>query len=73
MEKRRGHKRGRMRGGGGVLGLAFVLVWLWFWRNCFGRKVEKGEGREGKYCLSWTHTTSGWTRARRVGEPVEVS
>ena len=73
MEKRRGHKRGRMMGGEGILGFAFILVWLWFWSICFERKVEKGERREGEYCLSWTHTTSWWNWARRVKEPVEVS
>ena len=38
-------------------------------------KRKKGEGRRERrrVLLSWTHTRSGWTWARRAREPVEVT
>ena len=65
MEKRREHKRGRMRGGRGILGLAFG----------FGLAVvlEEVFEREEGSIIHLGHTTSGWTWAPRAREPVEVS
>jgi len=47
-----GHKRGRMRGGERILGLAFGFGLVVVLEDLFESKVGK---REGEYCLSWTH------------------
>jgi len=65
VEKRRGHKRGRMRGGRGILGLAFGFG--------LGMALEELFEREEGSIIHLGHTTSGWTWAQRARESVEVS
>ena len=63
-----------------ILGLAMILGLVVIFGDLRNLWRFLGLLRGGKYCSSWsgsfildTHTTSGWTWARRAREPVEVS
>ena len=62
MEKRRGHKRGRMRGKRGD-----PWSFFWFWFGCgfggFVLRVRWEERREKESVVYLGHTTSSWTWA----------